>query len=238
MTLWQRLTDDREHGSLAALLLVLTFASGIVDAVSFLSLGHVFVAAMTGNLLFIAFAFAGEPGFSVVASLVALGAFVGGSVIGGHLVDRARARRQYVIAYAAAAQLLAMAVGAVVLGVSGSPPSTATTRALVALLGLAMGAQMTAVRSVGIREVTTTVLTTTLSTLVAEVRETGSFSASAQLSSVAIVTEVVGALAGALLLRDVDGWSALALGAGCAAVVVVVARKAPTSKGPLASKAP
>lgn len=232
MTLRQRLTNDPEHGSLAALLLVLTFASGIVDAVSFLSLGHVFVEAMTGNLLFIAFALAGEPGFSVVASLVALGAFVAGSVVGGQLVDRAHLRKRTVIAYAAAAQLLAMAAAAVVLALTASPPSTAIARALVALLGLAMGAQMTAVRSLGIREVTTTVLTTTLSTMVAEVRAAGSFSASAQLSSVAIGTEVGGALAGALLLRDVADWSALALGAACALLVLAATGKARVSKVP------
>jgi hypothetical protein len=45
-------------------LLVLTAVSGIVDAISFLGLGHVFTANMTGNVAFLAFAVAGIPGVS------------------------------------------------------------------------------------------------------------------------------------------------------------------------------
>lgn len=63
---------------LTVLLLVLTVLSGLVDAVSILSLGHVFVANMTGNLVFVSLGLAGAPEFSVVTSLVALGGFTVG----------------------------------------------------------------------------------------------------------------------------------------------------------------
>ena len=53
---------DPGYGPLPALLLILTAVSGVVDAVSILSLGRVFVANMTGNVVFVGFAIAGAPG--------------------------------------------------------------------------------------------------------------------------------------------------------------------------------
>lgn len=67
------------HGSLPAILLMLTVTTGVVDAVSILGLGPVFVANMTGNVVFIGFALAGAPGFSLWGSVVALAAFLGGA---------------------------------------------------------------------------------------------------------------------------------------------------------------
>ena len=61
------------HGPLPVLLLVMTTATGLVDAVSVLGLGRVFVANMTGNVVFLGFAVAGAPGFALAASLAALG---------------------------------------------------------------------------------------------------------------------------------------------------------------------
>ncbi len=69
----RRLVADPAHGLLPALLLVLTVLAGVVDAVSILSLARVFVANMTGNVVFIGFALAGAAGFLLAASLSALG---------------------------------------------------------------------------------------------------------------------------------------------------------------------
>src|ERR1019366_7950213 len=57
-------------------LVALTLISGLVDAVSYLGLGHVFTANMTGNVVVLGFAAAGAAGFSVLASLTSLGAFL------------------------------------------------------------------------------------------------------------------------------------------------------------------
>src|SRR5271154_3258725 len=81
------------HGPVAPLLLLLTFVTGLVDAFSYLVLGHVFVANMTGNVLFVAFALAGARGFSVTSSLTALGAFALGSLLGGLVGSRQTAHR-------------------------------------------------------------------------------------------------------------------------------------------------
>src|SRR5262250_561582 len=65
-------------------LLVLTAVSGTVDAVSFLALGHIFTANMTGNVVFLAFAAAGAPGISVARSITSLVAFLSGAALGGY----------------------------------------------------------------------------------------------------------------------------------------------------------
>src|SRR3989442_11271266 len=81
------MTEPHES-RLARALLVLTAATGLIDAVSYLALGHVFTANMTGNVVFLAFAVAGAPGLSIPRSLVSLGAFLAGAVAGGRLAGR------------------------------------------------------------------------------------------------------------------------------------------------------
>src|ERR1700734_711634 len=71
-------------------LAALTVVSGFIDAVSFLGLGHVFTANMTGNVVLLGFAAAGAPGFSMGASLCALGFFVAGALVGGRLARLVR----------------------------------------------------------------------------------------------------------------------------------------------------
>src|ERR1700704_1277894 len=76
---------DERYGPLPVLLIVLTMVTGMVDAVSYLKLGHVFVANMTGNVVFMGFAIADPQNFSIPASLVAVGAFLAGALAGGRL---------------------------------------------------------------------------------------------------------------------------------------------------------
>ena len=95
------MTADRPQGPLPVLLVCLTVVTGLVDAFSYLSLGHVFVANMTGNVVFLGFALAGIGEISVVASLVAvlafaLGATAGGRLAAGRPVHRGRLLRRYV----------------------------------------------------------------------------------------------------------------------------------------------
>ena len=83
--------DNREE-SLPRLLFVLTVVTGLVDAVSYLKLGHVFVANMTGNVVLLGFALAGAPGLSVGAALAATGAFLVGAAL-GEVLGRRTAHR-------------------------------------------------------------------------------------------------------------------------------------------------
>ena len=88
-------------------LLGMTAVTGLVDAVSFLSLGRVFTANMTGNIVLLAFATAHVSGLSIARSLTALLAFLVGAVLGGRVMARARADSQ--IRFAAQAFLLEVA---------------------------------------------------------------------------------------------------------------------------------
>jgi uncharacterized membrane protein YoaK (UPF0700 family) len=69
-------------------LLVLTFTTGLVDAVSYLALGRVFTANMTGNIVLLGFGIAGSGGLPVVAPIISLAAFLLGAGGGGALVKR------------------------------------------------------------------------------------------------------------------------------------------------------
>src|SRR6476659_2766352 len=102
----RRLVDDPVHGPLPALMLVLTVLTGVVDAVSILSLGRVFVANMTGNVVFVGFALAGAPGFSLAAPLSALGGFLVGAAVGGAVAERLGSHRGRLLAAVSAGELV------------------------------------------------------------------------------------------------------------------------------------
>src|ERR1039458_1915704 len=101
--------DDR-HGPLAPMLLALTFLTGVVDATSYLKLGHVFVANMTGNVVFLGFALAGAHGLSITASLLALAAFLAGALAGGWLGAHNASHRGRLLRAANATQVSLMVI--------------------------------------------------------------------------------------------------------------------------------
>ncbi|POX57250.1 DUF1275 domain-containing protein [Streptomyces sp. Ru71] len=158
---------DERHGPLPALLLTLTVVTGLVDAVSYLGLGRVFVGNMTGNVVLMGFALAGSAGLSALASVAALAAFLLGAFAGGRIGARYATHRGHLLRAAAAAQAVLVAVSVVVAAVAGAPVSAGARYTLIVLLGLAMGLQTAAARRLGVPELTTTVLTQTLTALAA-----------------------------------------------------------------------
>lgn len=174
---------DPVFGPLPGLLLMLTAVTGVVDALSILALGRVFVANMTGNVVFAGFALVGAPGFSLSASLFALAGFLAGAAVGGTLIARAgpdrgtllRAGTAAELALAAAALLLAALSGAPgvshgTMGMTGGAFGPAVTDGLAALLAAAMGIQNAVARKLAVPDMTTTVLTMTLTGLGADFR--------------------------------------------------------------------
>jgi Protein of unknown function (DUF1275) len=79
---------ESKDGPLPPMLVAMTVVTGLVDSFSYLVLGHVFVANMTGNVVFLAFALAGAHGFSITSSLMAIGSFVVGTLGAGLLGSR------------------------------------------------------------------------------------------------------------------------------------------------------
>jgi uncharacterized membrane protein YoaK (UPF0700 family) len=151
-----------KHGPLPPLLVGMTLVTGLVDAFSYLVLGHVFVANMTGNVVFLAFALAGAPGFSILASLIALGAFVLGSLGGGLLGSRLGQHRGRLLSVAAALQTLLLLVATVLAALSSNAVSTGLSSSLIVVLGIAMGLQNATARKLAVPDLTTTVLTLTI----------------------------------------------------------------------------
>ena len=106
--------DGDRHGPLHPLLLLLTVVTGLVDAFSYLVLGHVFVANMTGNVVFLAFALAGASGFSLAASALALLAFAAGALLSGRIVTHLGPRRGRILAVTASAEAVVTVIAVVV----------------------------------------------------------------------------------------------------------------------------
>jgi uncharacterized membrane protein YoaK (UPF0700 family) len=196
-------------------LIVLTFSTGLVDAVSYLALGHVFTANMTGNVVLLGFGIAGSGGLPVVAPLISLAAFVLGSGVGGRLVARLGGRHPRLMTAALGCEVGLLTLAAVLAGVITIRPGDGSAYVLIALMASAMGIRNAVVRRLGVPDMTTTVLTMTLTALAAESPlARGSGKGSFRRLS-AVVSMLVGALVGALLLKS-SKFLPLAVAAGLA----------------------
>lgn len=201
--------DDRD-GPLPPLLLVLTFVTGLVDAVSYLKLGHVFVANMTGNVVFLGFAVAGAPDFSIPASLVAIAAFLGGALAGGRLASSTGHHRGRFFAVATLVQIVLVGA-ALLVATMLDLEREAVPYELIVLLALAMGMQNAAARRLGVPDLTTTVLTLTLTGLAADSTLAGGSSPRPGRRMIATVTMFLGAAVGTFLVFSVGVSAVLAL---------------------------
>jgi uncharacterized membrane protein YoaK (UPF0700 family) len=206
---------------------LLTLVTGLVDAACYLGLGRVFTANMTGNVVLLAFGATGAQGLPVLAPTVSLVVFLVGATAGGRLASRlvglagaevpAPVRRRWVmIALLGELGLVAVAgVVAVGLPVGGGG---ARRYVVIGVLAAALGLQNATVRRLAVPDVTTTVLTLTLTGLAADSWLAGGRSPRAGRRAAAVGLMASGALAGALLLR-VD----VALPVLAAALVIALA---------------
>jgi uncharacterized membrane protein YoaK (UPF0700 family) len=214
------LVSDSKHGPLPVFLLILTVVTGLVDAVSILSLGRVFVANMTGNVVFIGFALAGAPGFSLSASIFALAGFLAGAFVGGILIKRRRADRAVILLSALTVELALIAVAVIVAQAAAVPYASGPKDALAALTAIAMGVQNATARRLAVPDLTTTVLTMTLTGLAADVQRRNNAALLRRL--LAIVTMLGGAIVGAVLVLHVRPSAPLEVAGGLVAVVTVM----------------
>jgi len=217
--------DRAEFGPLPVLLIGLTFLTGIVDGVSYVGLGHVFVANMTGNVVFLGFALGGAHGLSAVASLIALAAFVVGAVCGGRIGSRSFRHRARHLRNATAAAVPCLLAAVVVAAIAGRSPSTGAGDAIVAVLAFSMGIQNATARRLAVPDLTTTVLTLTLTGVGADsALGAGRGSHLARRLS-AVATMLAGALVAVVLVRHVDLAVPLALAAAIAATVAAAGHR-------------
>lgn len=196
-------------------LVVLTFVTGIVDAVAFLALGQVFVAMQTGNVLFLGFGIAGATQSSVVAPLVGLGSFLLGSAAAA-LLGRVDTRRPVAVALAAEVALLAaVAVAAASIDVV---PGEGSAYVLIGALSLAMGLRNTVVRRMHDPNLLTTVVNLTFTAFGPHAPMRTASGTELAERAAGVLAILTGALAGALLLK-----TSIALAVGVAAAVSAAA---------------
>jgi uncharacterized membrane protein YoaK (UPF0700 family) len=187
------------HHPLARALLVLTFSTGVVDAVSYLGLGRVFTANMTGNIVLLGFGIAGSGGLPIVAPLVSLGAFLAGSAVGGRLAVGDRHAQQ--LPRALGIEIGLILVATIVAAATDVRPSSFSGDAVIAVLALAMGVRNATVRRLGVPDLTTTVLTMTLTGLAADSPVAGGSGEGLVRRIAAVLAMLAGAVAGALMLK-------------------------------------
>jgi uncharacterized membrane protein YoaK (UPF0700 family) len=212
-------------------LIGMTAVTGLVDAVSFLSLGRVFTANMTGNIVLLAFATAHVFGLSITRSLTALLAFLVGAILGGRIMARANADSQ--IRFAAQAFLLEVAFlfAASICGIgyrSDLLEHSFQPFGLIALTALAMGTRNAAVRKLAIPDLTTTVLTLTITGIGADPSLANGNNPRLARRIAAVAAMFLGAALGAVVLHysiSAALWLATAMSAACS---VVLFRSGPT----------
>jgi uncharacterized membrane protein YoaK (UPF0700 family) len=211
------------HGPLPQLLVLLTVVTGLVDATSYLALGHVFVANMTGNVVFLGFAVAGAPGLSAPASLASLGAFLVGAIAGGRIAVRYGAHRGRHLRAGVATSVSLVLLAVVLAAIAGQPVSQGARYALIVLLALAMGVQNATARRLAVPDLTTTVLTLTLTGVAADSRLAGGPGGHPGRRLISVTAMLVGALVGALLVLNVDLVLPLGIAGALMAAVAIVA---------------
>ncbi len=218
------------HGPLPPLLVLLTVVTGVVDAVSYIALGHVFVANMTGNVVFLGFALAGAPGLSAPASLAALGAFLLGALTGGRIGVRFGAHRgrhlRTATAIGIAIVLLAICLAALI----GQPVAKGASYALIVPLAFAMGLQNATTRRLAVPDLPTTVLTLTLTGIAADSRLAGRAGGPAARRVITVTAMFTGALVGALLVLNVDLVLPLAVAVALMATAALFAHRSSSAE--------
>ena len=198
------LTPLTQDGALPLPLMVLTVVTGLVDAISFLGLGHVFTANMTGNVVLLGFAVAGAPGLSIRRSLTSVIAFLLGAILGGRLAVAMAAtnRRRWLVTIAVAEAGLLFAAALVSVGIDiGSEAASNSVYGVIILTAVAMGLRNATVRRVAVPDVNTTVLTLTLTGLAADSSLAGGSNPRIVRRVASVLLMLIGAAIGALLIR-------------------------------------
>jgi uncharacterized membrane protein YoaK (UPF0700 family) len=230
---WRSLVPRRDdpNGPLPPLLLMLTIVTGLVDAFSYLELQHVLVANMTGNVVFLAFALGGVSGFVWWASALAIAMFMLGALIGGRVTSRYGSHRGEHLYVGALIQFSLVAASLVVVVVEAGPHRGVAPSMLIVLLGIALGLQNATARSLGVPDLTTTVLTLTITGIAADSHAAGGSSSKIGRRLISVGSMFLGGLVGAALVQTNLDWLVLALAAALLLVVVTMAFRVRKSRG-------
>ncbi len=198
-------------------LLALTFVTGVIDTTSFLFLGGVFSAMMTGNVIFLGFGISTDQfDAPVLGPLLAIVASLAGGLGAALLIARARTphpllRRGLVI------EVAVFTVAAACAAVVEIEQGEVSGYVLLCSLAAVMALRNTLVRNLGSVDVPTTVLNLTLSSVAAGTPGGLAGHEHLRLRFASLGALLLGAFAGGLAL-DHDLWVPLALAAVCSGV--------------------
>lgn len=184
-------------------LLLLTFATGLADSISILVLGHVFVANMTGNVIFLGFWLAPKTGIDLTAVAVALPTFVCSTIFSGRLSRYFGERARLWITVVLTTEIVLLTALSIMAGIGVLNYHDGSRRIMIGMLAVTFGLQHSSARQFGIRELSTTVLTSTIVSLGMDSRLAGGTGAREKLRLSVVVTMCAGALVGAAMSRFV-----------------------------------
>lgn len=182
-------------------LLLLTFATGIVDAISVLVLGHVFVANMTGNVIFLGFWFVPHSGVDLTAAVVAFAGFIVGTVLGGRLARHIDSHVRTWLTVSLSVEVAILTALSILAGTGVLDYHDNSKLFLIAGLALTFGIQNATARQFGIQELSTTVLTSTIVGIGFDSRLAGGTGQREKLRYAVVATMCGGAVIGATLSR-------------------------------------
>jgi len=182
-------------------LLLLTFATGLVDAISVLVLGHVFVANMTGNVIFLGFWFVPHTVVDLTAAVVAFISFVAGTVLGGRLARHLDTEVRRWLTVALGIEVLILTTLSILAGTGVLAYHGYTRLIIIAGLAVSFGSQNAAARQFGIQELSTTVLTQTIVGIGFDSRLAGGTGQREKLRYGVVLTMLGGAVVGATMTR-------------------------------------
>jgi uncharacterized membrane protein YoaK (UPF0700 family) len=191
---------ESDRPTVAALLL-LTSATGAVDAISVLILGHVFVANMTGNVIFLGFLFVPNSGVDLTAAVVAFAGFLAGTVIGGRMIRHFGQQKRVWLSGALGTEVTLLVVLSILAGTGVLDYHDNTKLILIGGLAVTFGVQNATARQFGIQELTTTVLTSTIVGIGVDSLLAGGTGRREKLRYSVVAAMCAGAVAGATMSR-------------------------------------
>ena len=206
------------------LMLALTFSTGIVDAIGYLALDRVFTGNMTGNVVILGMALTGSADLPILGPVVALLMFFLGAMAAGRKLRGGTDGWNPSTTFILAAVAMVLALEGLILLVLGPMSLPYMTEAAAAGLGFAMGAQAAAARQVKVADLTTVVVTSTITALAAESRFGAGTGQPWIKRLLAVVLILLGALAGAALLT-LALWVPFALSAAITTTVVIAGHR-------------
>ena len=191
-----------ERWTVAALLL-LTFATGLADSISILALGHVFVANMTGNVIFLGFWLAPRTTIDLTAVAVALPTFICTTIVSGRLSRHFGLRTRAWITTVLTTEIVLLMALSVLAGTGVLCYQADSKLIMIGLLAVTFGLQHSSARQFGIQELSTTVLTSTIVSFGLDSRLAGGTGERQRLRIGVVATMCAGAFFGATMSRYV-----------------------------------